>query len=86
MLQDKSIIAIPPGYTLQEQLDLLDISEHELSNRLNLTHNEVTQLLKGEYVLNKDIAHKLELITQVPESFWLNLESIYRDKLMRIIK
>lgn len=86
MLQDKSIIAIPPGYTLQEQLDLLDISEHELSNRLNLTPNEVTQLLKGEYVLNKDIAHKLELITQVPESFWLNLESIYRDKLLRIIK
>lgn len=39
MRQDKSIIAIPPGYTLQEQLNLLDISEDELSNRLNLTSN-----------------------------------------------
>lgn len=86
MLNNRKEIAIPPGFTIQEQIELLSISEFELSILLNLTLNEVTQLLQGDYQINQELAYKLEQVTHIHESFWLNLESIYRNKLLNIIK
>jgi len=84
MLHNSKIIAIPPGFTIKEQISLLGIKEQELSIRLNLTHNEVIQLLEGDYPINQELANKLEKITNIPESFWSNLESNYRNKLLQI--
>lgn len=84
MLHNSKIIAIPPGFTIKEQISLLGINEQELSIRLNLTHNEVIQLLEGDFPINQELANKLEKITNIPESFWLNLESNYRNKLLQI--
>lgn len=84
MLHNKEIIAIPPGYTIKEQLDILNIDILDFSNRMEMPIEVVNNLLNGKCELNREFAKKLEKITGVSKEFWINLEINYQTKIVII--
>ena len=82
----KTVIAIPPGYTIEEQLNENGLTQKEFAKLMELSDNSVNALISGQMLLSIDIATKLEKVLGMPAQFWLNLEAIYRKKIERINK
>ncbi len=76
--------AVPPGWTLQEVIESLDMSQKELAIRTGLTVQSLIRIFKGEQPISYVTANLLELATGVPASFWNNLESQYQEQLIKI--
>jgi HTH-type transcriptional regulator / antitoxin HigA len=75
--------AVPPGETLQEVMQSLDMTQRDLAARAELTVQSLIRIFKGEQPISYETANKLELVTNVPARFWNNLESNYREQLAR---
>lgn len=75
--------AVPPGRTLQETLDDLQMDQRELAERTGLSVKHVNQVIKGVATLTPDTAIRLERVTGVPATFWNNLEANYQTHQMR---
>lgn len=82
----KNLIAIPPGYTIEEQINERGLTQKEFAKLMELTENSINELISGQMLLSVDIATKLEKVLGMPTQFWLNLETIYREKIERINK
>lgn len=85
MMNGRTTIAIPPGATIREQLDNRGMSQKEFALRMGLSEKHISHLINGHVELTQDVALRLESVLGVPASFWNNLESIYREKLARVI-
>lgn len=77
-------IATPPGATIKEQLEDRGMSQKEFTSRMGMLDEHISRLIRGEVQLTPDVAYKLEMVLGVPAKFWINLESIYRNKLINI--
>lgn len=84
MKSSKTYLAVPPGETIKEQLEISGITEKELACLLGVSEVYTADLLKGDILLTEDIAKALEGVLGVSEGFWLNLESNYRNMLQLI--
>ena len=80
----KSYIAVPPGKVIREVMDNRGISFDELVQYLEVSDTFIYDLLEGDVELTAEIANKLELLFDVPASFWMNYEKIYREKLEKV--
>lgn len=76
--------AIPPGETLKEVMESLDMTQKELSIRTGLTVQSLNRISKGEQPITYETANKLELTTGISARMWNNLESQYREQLAKI--
>lgn len=76
--------AVPPGETLREVLDSLDMTQKDLGIRTELTNQTINRIIQGEQPITYETASRLELVTGVPARMWNNLESQYREQLARI--
>jgi HTH-type transcriptional regulator/antitoxin HigA len=76
--------AVPPGETLRETLEALDMSQRELAERTGLSTKTINQIVGGGAPLTQDTALKLEQATGVPARMWNNLEANYRERLARL--
>ena len=76
--------AIPPGETLKEVMESLDMTQKELSIRTGLTVQSLNRISKGEQPITYETANRLELTTGISARMWNNLESQYRDQLAKI--
>ena len=74
-------IAIPPGASIREQMENKMMTEKELAIKMNMSDEEIANLLNGKTHITTNIAKKLEEVLGVPASFWNRLEAIYREKL-----
>lgn len=83
MLQSRSVIAVPPGETIKEQLENREMTQREFAVRMNMSEKHISKLINGEVQLTPDVAFRLEMVLGVPAKFWNNLESIYREKILR---
>lgn len=83
MVRSKTIIAIPPGATIREQLEDRDMTQKEFANRMGLSEKHVSRLINGEVQLTMEVALGLEMVLGIPAKFWMNLEAIYREKIVR---
>ncbi|MEA1960475.1 MAG: HigA family addiction module antitoxin [Bacillota bacterium] len=77
-------IAIPPGETLQEYLDSLDMTQVDLAKRTGLTPKTINEIIKGKAPITPETALKLESVFVTPASFWNNLESDYQETRARL--
>jgi addiction module HigA family antidote len=68
---------IHPGEHLAQELDELAISAAELSRRLAVPTNRITQMLNGHRSITGDTALRLAHFFGTSAEFWLNLQSIY---------
>jgi antitoxin HigA-1 len=69
--------AIHPGEHLAEQLEALDMSASELSRKLRVPANRITEILNGQRAVTGDTALRLGHFLHTSPGFWLNLQSIY---------
>ncbi len=79
-----SIIAIPPGESIKEQLEDRNMSQVEFAERMGSSTKFISQLLNGKVPLTHQTALKLESVLGVPARFWNNLEALYQEDLARI--
>jgi len=83
MVKSRSYIATPPGATIKEQLIDRGMSQKEFAARMNMSEKHISKLINGEVQLTSDAAFRLEIVLGVPARFWLNLEAIYREKIVK---
>lgn len=76
--------AVPPGETIREFLDDLDMTQRQLAVRLALTPKHVNQLIQGLVPLSPDVAARLELVTGMPARMWNRLEADYQTTVTRL--
>lgn len=84
MVRSQSYIATPPGATIREQLKYKGLSQKDFAVRMDLSEEYVSKLINGNVQLTPEIAEKLEMVLGSPAKFWNNLETIYREKLMKV--
>ena len=75
--------AIPPGKTLKEVMESLNMSQKELAVRSGLAVQSLNRIFKGDQPISYETANKLELATGVPARMWNNLEAQYREQLAK---
>lgn len=84
MYQSKTILAIPPGATIREQLVMRGMKQKEFALRMDLSEKHISRLITGHVELTYEVALRLESVLGIPAQFWNNLEAIYREKIIRI--
>ena len=77
-------IAIPPGETLLEVLESLNMTQKELSERISMSVKTINEIIKGKAPITAETALKLEIVLDCPASYWINLEANYQEALARI--
>ena len=75
---------VPPGETLTEVLEELNMSQADLARRIGLTTKHVNQIVSGRVRISTEVALRLERATGVPARIWSNLESRYQEQDARI--
>lgn len=80
MIRSRTIIAVPPGWTIREQLENNHMTEKEFALQMGVSEDYISQLLDGEVSLSHEIANRLEKVLGVPAYFWNNLETRYQER------
>lgn len=80
----KNHIAVPPGETIKEQLEIWEITKAEFLSRMGMTEDEGEALLEGDMALTSDIASRLESALSIDKGFWLGLVGLYREDLKKV--
>lgn len=83
-MRSKTYVATPPGDTIREQLEDRSMSQKEFAARMDMSEKHISRLINGDVQLTPDVAMRLEMVLGLPASFWMKLESIYREKLIRV--
>ncbi len=73
--------AIPPGETLKEVMESLDMTQKEFSVRTGLTVQTLNRISRGEQPITYETANRLELTTGISARMWNRLESQFREHL-----
>lgn len=76
-------LVFPPGNTLEEVLDNIDMTQAELAKRTGLSTKHISQIVNGAAAITPETALLLERATGVSARTWSNLEVAYRDYLSR---
>lgn len=79
-MEKRSKIAIPPGATIEEQLEDKNMSLKEFASKMGMPKEQIRKLMDGKTQLTPEIADRLEIVLGVPAEFWSKLETIYREK------
>jgi addiction module HigA family antidote len=73
--------AIHPGEHLAEELQALAMSAAELSRKIAVPTNRITQILNGTRAITGDTAMRLAHFFGTSAEFWLNLQGLYELRL-----
>jgi addiction module HigA family antidote len=76
--------AIPPGETLLDTIEALDMSPTELAERTGLADQIINEIIMGKPPITPETAPQLEKVLGIPARFWDNLEINYRETIARI--
>jgi len=69
----------PPGDTLLEVLEDRDMTQAELAERTGRPKKTINEIIKGKAAITPETALQLELVFNIPASFWNNHERRYRE-------
>lgn len=73
-----------PGDTLSDTIEAMGISQAELARRTGRPAKTINGIIKGHVAITPETSLQLEKVLGVPSSFWINLESSYRQDLAKI--
>ena len=79
-----SDLAIPPGETLAEELEVRGMTQEELAARLGCPAQVVNEIVNGKAAITPDIAIGLAKALGIEAQFWINLETDYQLTLEHI--
>lgn len=74
---------IPPGETLRDRLEEMNLTQAELAARAGLSTKHVNQIMQGIAPITLETAIVLDRITGIPASTWNRREADYREGLLR---
>ncbi len=77
-------IAIHPGKTIKEVLDMLGMSQSELSIRSDLTEKTISEILNGKNPVTPETALKFQRVLGISEVGLLNMQASYDMDLLRL--
>lgn len=83
-MESRVTIAVPPGETIKEILEHRGIKQKEFALRMDMSEKHISRLINGEVLLTQETASKLEIVLGMKAKFWLELEAIYRQDLLKI--
>ena len=70
--------AVPPGWILQERLEIEGISHAEFARRCGCSPKLISEIISGKAPLEPGTALQFENVLGVDASIWLGIESVYR--------
>ena len=70
--------AVTPGETLMEWLALRDMTQAEFARRADLSTKHVSQVVNGIAGLTAEVSLAFANVTDIPASFWTQLDANYR--------
>lgn len=76
-------LVLPPGDTLEEVLDNIDMTQADLAKRTGLSTKHINQIVNGGAPITPETALLLERAIGVSARTWSNLEVAYREFLSR---
>jgi HTH-type transcriptional regulator/antitoxin HigA len=74
----------PPGATVQEYLDTLQISARELARRCGRSPKLISEIISGKAALEPETILQLARVLELDASVWMNMEAQYRLYLARL--
>lgn len=74
---------IAPGETILELLEANSMTQLDLASKTGINKKTINEIIKGKAPITTSTALKLEYVFNIPASFWINLESGYREALER---
>lgn len=80
----KDITAFHPGYYIEQIIEDMEITQEEFAALTGMSTEIVNLLVRGEIDISKDIAEKLSYIYGMSVDVWLNIQSEYNRKLLKI--
>jgi HTH-type transcriptional regulator/antitoxin HigA len=83
-LQDERDLLSKPGDTILETLEYLKMTQADLAERMGKTASKINDLISGKEPITIATAIQLERVLKIDAQFWLNRETLYREKLSRI--
>lgn len=72
-----------PGETLDEKLHELGMGPKEFALRTSKPEKTINAVLKGDSRITPEMAVQFEHVVQIPAHFWLNLQRVYDESLVR---
>ena len=76
--------AVCPGETILEVIESQGITKEEFAERVGITPKHLIDLCKGTAPITQEMALRLERVTGTPSRLWCNLETNYRQTLLRL--
>lgn len=73
-----------PGETILEMMEEYGLTQRELAVRMDYTPKHINEVIKGKSQITVEFAMRLESVFGLKSNFWVNLESNYREQLVRI--
>ena len=83
ILDELELISLP-GETIQETIESIGMSQAELAMRMGRTRPKINDIISGKEPITINTAMQLENVLGIDAQFWLNMESIYREKLAKL--
>jgi len=70
--------AVPPGETLRETIEVLGMTQIELSRRTGRPEKTISEIVNGKAAIIPETALQFERVLGIPARVWLNLEANYQ--------
>ena len=70
--------AVPPGWVLDERLDVQGMSHAEFAGRCGRSPKLISEIISGKAPLDPETALQFEKVLGVDASIWLGIESEYK--------
>lgn len=84
LLKDERELLSKPGDTILETIEHIKMSQAELAERMGKTPSKINDLISGKEPITVATALQLEKVLGIDAQFWLNRETLYREKLSRV--
>ncbi len=72
-----SNLAIHPGELLEEEIELIGMTQLELARRMGRPPQVVNQIIKGKKNITHDTAVELEIVLGIPAQVWTSAQETY---------
>ena len=82
----KDITAFHPGYYVEEAIQDMNISQSELAKRLGISERTLSLFIDGQIDVSYNLARRLSMVLGTSIKFWFNLQRIYNNKMLEIIR
>ncbi len=70
--------AVPPGWVLEERLEVQGISHAEFARRCGRSAKLISEIIAGKAPLEPETALQFEKVLGVDASIWLGIEADYQ--------